>query len=479
MRRRSFLAGMVAAGAAPWFAIGAPKRKRLVRIGLIGCGGRMAASTEYGILNFMCGPDEEIVCMCDPDPSAFDRVRAIVKERQSAEAATKIRAFNDYREMLDSMGDRLDAVAIATPNHHHAPAALMAMQKGLHIYVEKPLALTIEEVGILQERQRQSGVVIQVGNQGHSAEGMKRLVELVQSGELGQIREVWAFDDRVNAMTYRPKSAPPPKGMDWNAWCGPAPLCDYYPTDGNFPALHPHDWHSWIGYGNGSIGNMGTHVLDPAFWALKLGSVHPTSVEALDIAPGCPGSWAWRNTIRWQFPGREGLDPVTLYWYDGAKNKEYMTPKHLDRIGTFQQRNWQNLPPIVEQLEQRYNANLGAIGTIYVGEKGTLAFGPHGSGLRFLPDTLRQTLGKVPKTLPRTKGLDHVGDWLRAVRDPFSPPSCDLDYSAPLATTVLLGNVAARAGKRKLEWDGTQVVNHPDANAYLKTTYRKGWELPA
>ncbi|MDD3545581.1 MAG: hypothetical protein PHG96_09535, partial [Kiritimatiellae bacterium] len=123
------------------------------------------------------------------------------------------------------------------------------MAKGLHVYVEKPMALTIDEVRLMHAAQKKSGVATQVGNHGHSDEGMRRLVEYIHSGALGQIHDVWAFDDRLNAMMYRPPKSEPPNGMDWDAWCGPAPLCDYYAPTADHNGMHPHDWHSWIGYG--------------------------------------------------------------------------------------------------------------------------------------------------------------------------------------------------------------------------------------
>ena len=446
-----------------------------IRLGLIGCGGRMGLSVNYGLVNNMCG--EEIVCLCDPDPSRWDKVRAVVKAHRPDVDVSKIRAYCDYHEMLECEGDGIDAVVIATPNHHHAPAAILAMSKGLHVYVEKPMALTVEEVDLMLAASMRYGVVTQVGNHGHSAEGMRRLVEYIQSGALGQVRDVWAFDDRLNAMMYRPPAAPPPTGMDWNAWCGPAPVCDYYAPTKDHHGLHPHDWHAWIGYGNGSIGNMGTHILDAAFWALRLGEVDPLAVEATDIQPGAEGSWSWRTTLRWDFPARKGMDAVALHWYDGVRDGIPYDREHVDRIGVCRKREYQNLPPIVEELERRYAQDLGNLGSIFVGEKGIMAIGQFGGGLQFVPNGLKKRLPKPPKTIPREKGLFHEIDWFRAIRNPERSCGCNFGYSAPLAKTVLLGNVAARVGLKRLAWDGPRITNDRAANAFLKTTYRKGWEI--
>lgn len=484
MKRRQFLNACLMAGSASVFNIGCAGFGRgrarqiadgaKIRLGLIGCGGRMCASMTYGILNNLC--TEEIVCLCDPDPSRRNAAKRIVKARQPQADVSKIATYCDYREMLEKEGGRIDAVVISTPNHHHAPAALLAMSMGLHVYVEKPMALTIEEVRLMHAAAKRYGVATQVGNHGHSQEGMRRLVEYVTAGQIGQIRDVYCFDDRLNAMPYRPPAAPPPAGVDWDAWCGPAPVCDYYAPTKDHGGMHPHDWHSWIGYGNGSIGNMGTHIIDPVFWALDLGSVGPESVVADDVVEGCPGSWTTRNTIRWRFPARKGFDAVTLHWYDGVRDGVPYDLAHVDRIGCCRKREYQNLPPIVEEVEKKYGVELGALGALFVGEKGFVRIGAHGDGLVFAPKDLYKP--KPPKTIRREKKLDHQVDWLRAIRNPDRPAGCDFDYSAPLAETVLLGNVVARAGKgRELLWDGTRVTNDEKANAFLSTTYRSGWDI--
>ena len=485
MNRRNFIGIGLAAGAMPLFNIGCAgfgtSRARQIasgakiRLGLIGCGGRMGLHLNYGILNNLC--TEEIVCLCDPDPIRRDKARAVVKAHQPQTDVSKIPGYTDYREMLEKEGGRIDAVVIATPNHHHATAAIRAMSMGLHAYVEKPMALTIEEVRAMHAAAKRYGVVTQVGNHGHSEEGMRRLVEYIAAGQIGQVHDVYCFDDRLNAMRYRPPAARPPEGMDWDSWCGPAPVCDYYASTPDHHGIHPHDWHSWIGYGNGSIGNMGTHIIDPVFWALHLGEVHPTSVVADDAEPGCEGSWTWRTTIRWRFPARKGFDAMTLHWYDGVKDGIPYDREHVTRIGCCTKREFQNLPPIVEEVERKYGVELGALGSLFVGEKGFIRIGPHGDALVFAPKDLYKP--KPPKFLPREKGLDHQTDWLRAIRNPSRQAGCNFDYSAPLAETVLLGNVAARAGKGvELAWDGAKVTNRAAANAFLGTTYRKGWDLP-
>ncbi len=447
-----------------------------LRLALIGCGGRMGAIKGgiYGIVHTPLRLGEEVVAMIDPDPKMREKMKEMIRHWQPNCDVERIQEFTDYREFFAKGGCGADAVMIATPNHHHCLAAVMAMRMGMHVYVEKPMALTIEEVRLMHAAAKSSAVVTQVGNHGHSEEGMRRLVEYIAAGTIGQVHDVYCYDDRLNSMRYRPKASPPPPGMDWDSWCGPASVCDYYAATEDHNGLHPHDWHSWIGYGNGAIGNMGTHIIDPVFWALDLGKVSPESVMATDLEPGCEGSWTWRNALHWRFPARDQFDAVTLHWFDGVKNGIPYDRKHVDRIGCARKREYQNLPPIVEEVERKYGVDLGALGALFVGEKGFIRIGPHGDALVFAPRELYKS--KPAKTLPREKGLDHQVDWLRSIRNPGRPTGCNFDYSAPLAETVLLGNVVAQVGKKcELKWDGEKVTNNAAANAFLRADYRRGW----
>ncbi len=486
MKRRTFLK---MASALPLFNIGCAgfghsrahkiAHGAKIRLALIGCGSRMGHSVRYGILNEF--HDEEIVCICDPDPANRKKVLNTIFARNPSIDVSKIRQYFDYRQMFEKEAGSLDAAVIATPNHHHALAAVLAMNKGLHVYVEKPMALTVEEVVMMERAQRASGAVLQVGNQGHSSEGMRRFVEFVKAGVFGQIREVWCYCDRINAMSYRPPAAPPPSGMDWDLWCGPAKICDYYKGTEDHQGMHPHDWHSWIGYGNGSIGNMGTHIMDAAFWALDLCKTSPRSVVASDVKWGAEGSWSLRTHVRWRFPEHGDFAPVDLHWYDGIVDGVSMTKKYVDMIGCCRKREYQFMPPVIEEVEKKYNAHLSALGSVFIGEKGCAYIGTWGESLQvFLDDMKKGTLSSVPKTLPREKRMTHGADWLRAIRDRSRPCGCNIKYSAPLAKTVLLGNVAPLAGAgNELEWNGSRITNNEAANRYLATGYRRGWEIEA
>ncbi len=480
MKRRDFL--KLAAAGVPAFNIGsllaAPLAKRIaqggkIRVALIGCGAQMT-----GLIRRMGGDQNvQVVALVDPLPSGIRAVKASAKKFYGSFDFTGAWEGADYREMFEKVGDRIDAAFVATPNHHHAIPALMAIRRGIHVYVEKPLALTLEEVSLLAREAKKFGVVTQVGNYGHSTKAMKMCVDAVRNGVIGDVTEVYSYSDRVNSMFFRPPASEPPKGMDWDIWCGPAPVCEFYGPHEGRTGLHPHDWHSWIGYGNGSIGNMGTHIMDAPFWALDLGKTGPESVEAKEVAWGCPGAWAYRDTIDFKYPARGNLPPVTLHWYDGIRDGVPIAVSHMERCyNILKKRSDLNFPPALLEFEKKYNlekAPLAFMGSVFIGTKGAIWHCFH-SSLRFFP----KGIGKdFIKNKAGYQANEHVMEFLNAVRE-AREANTGFDYSIPLAQTVLLGNVAARAGKKKLLWDGTRITNDESANAYLKTTYRPGWELP-
>jgi hypothetical protein len=223
---------------------------------------------------------------------------------------------------------------------------------------------------------------------------------------------------------------------------------------------------------------MGTHIMDAPFWALDLGKTGPESVEAKDVAWGCPGAWAYRDTIDYTFPARGNLPPVTLHWYDGIRDGVPIAVSHMERCyNILKKRSDLNFPPALLEFEKKYNlekAPLAFMGSVFIGTKGAIWHCFH-SSLRFFP----KGIGKdFIKNKAGYQANEHVMEFLNAVRE-GREANTGFDYSIPLAQTVLLGNVAARAGKKKLLWDGTRITNDESANAYLKTTYRAGWELPS
>ena len=370
------------------------------------------------------------------------------------------------------MGSSVDAAIIASNQQTHAPIAIACMKRGIHVYVEKPICYSEEEADLLAAAARKYDVVTQAGHHGHSGPFQPLVAEYVQSGALGQIREVWSWSDRFNAQRKLSPVIDPPKGMNWDLWVGPAEMRPYRRS------YLGQRWYDIRGFGNGSLGNMGNHVLDAPFWAMNLMNTPPTAVTMEDMSYVCPESWPTRETLTYEFPARPGMEPFKLHWTDGIHDD---VPIDEDVQYHYAKREWMNFPPIVLELEKKYKMNLGNIGTLFMGEKGILWAGQFGNAFQFVPLSLKKQIPVPPQKYRRlAKGKSHVHEFFDAIREGRKANADFVEYAVPLVKTVLLGNVvalAARDGKPRVEWDGTRVTNNPAANAYCKTTYRKGWEI--
>lgn len=396
---------------------------------------------------------ENIVALCDIDQSYAAK---------TFQEYPRAKVYRDYRELLDQQKD-LDAVIIATPDHTHAVIAMAAMRAGKHVYVQKPMTYSVHEARTLTEMARQNKIVTQMGNQGHSHEGTRLVCEWISAGVIGTVREVDAWTNRPvwpqGVEVGRPKETPPVlAGLDWDRWLGPAPYRPYH------PAYVPGTWRAWCDFGTGSLGDLGCHILDAAFWALNL--KYPVSVE------GCISTYwhdLWKKTeprnetfprstiVRYRFPARGGFPPLKLTWWDGGM-----------------------MPPRPEGLDPEAELGDSDGGLVFRGDKGVLICGCYGRSPRVFPESLRADLPKVPKVLPRIAGgmEGHEQDWVRACKGGV-PASSNFDYSGPLSETVLMGNLAVRFPNRLLLWDGEkmEVTNDKDANRYVRRPYREGWTL--
>ena len=443
---------------------GGQPAKTQLRVALIGCG-------ERGIsAHIPAACDERLVAVVDADENNIAKALKRAKEADAKINITGVHTFTDYRKLFDTMGKELDAVIIATPNHQHALPAVLAMQRGIHVYLEKPLAHDINEVRTLVAAARKHRVATQMGNQGHSGESCRRLCEYVWAGAIGTVREVHCWSNRANGGTGgRPPSKPVPAGLHWDAWIGPAPYRDYHDD------LHPHEWHTWYDFGNGSLGNMGCHVMDAAFWALKLS--HPTAIEMEELVGGSSERYPMSTRLRWDFPARAELAPVKVYWYDGVRpGMDYIGQKLIGKNDSVKAVAY-NRPPLVNELEKECHRDLGGNGALYIGDKGVMYTGTYGDSMRILPEEKHKAFPMPPASLPRIKG-SHQSDFFRACRG--GEPACsNFDYAAPLAELVVLGNLAMRAGVGlKVEWDGPNMrcTNLSELNQYLQRTNRDGWQ---
>ncbi len=313
MTRRGFL-GSAAAGAAMFTFIparvlgaeGTPSANNKLNIAGVGVGGMGG-----GNIGAMAG-SENIVALCDVD---WDYAKGTFEKYPNA------KKFKDYRKMLDEMGKDIDAVVIATPDHTHAIIAMECMRRGKHVYVQKPLTKTVYEARMLTEAARKYKVVTQMGNQGHSGDGIRNICEWVWDGAIGQVRDVHAWTNRPvwpQGMDRPKEEMSVPETLDWDLWLGPAPHRPYH------RAYHPWDWRAWVDFGTGALGDMACHIMDPIFWALKLkypvsaqGSYASNVVEKWKKV-GVNETYPLGSMIHLEYPEREGLPAVKVHWYDGG-----------------------------------------------------------------------------------------------------------------------------------------------------------------
>ena len=487
MERRDFLKLTAAAGVLPLFNIGCvgfgEGRARQIakgaklRVALIGCGAQARQIINAILL-------EKLVAIVDPDPAQLalmDKEVAALKNAACSANYAGVKKFATYQDMFDAVGDELDAIVVETPNHQHILPALMAIRRGIHVFLDKPLVLTAAEGDLLlAEARKHPGLVTQTGTYGHTFPSMKYCVDRIREGALGEISEVWSYDDRCNSIYQRPAAVPPPKGMSWDLWCGGSPICDFYPDSPDQDGMHPHGWHSWINYGNGSIGNLGMHIMDVAFLALDLGAKAPDRVICHDAKFACPGAWAYRDEIEFHFPAAAGRGEVALHWWDGLKDGVPYDKEHLTKYGIPHKREWLNIPPRVLEIEKKYGFEKDPFyknGTLFIGTKGCLWFTHHG-GYRFMPSSTGWCHPRLDRQADfnyRRNTLPHVREFYTAIRE-RREANDNFEYGVPLAKAVCLGNLAALAGRGAvLNWDGHHVTNNSKIDKLVTKEYRKGW----
>ncbi|MFP4192159.1 MAG: Gfo/Idh/MocA family protein [Candidatus Hydrogenedentota bacterium] len=431
--RRSFLASSAAATAGLALAprIGAQSANDKLNIAAIGAGGQ-------GMSNLDNCRSENIVALCD-----VDEERAAQAFAEWPDAAR----FTDYRQMLDEMGNEIDAVIVATPDHTHANPALACMQAGKHVYVEKPLTHSIEEARILTEAARYHNVATQMGNQGNAGDGVRQVCEMIWGGHIGQVHTAHIWSDRPiwpQGMEAPEKEMEVPDTLDWDLWLGPRSYRPYHES------YLPFDWRGWWDFGCGALGDMACHNMNPSYKALHLG--FPDEVELVRQEGMTDAAAPNSSVIRYHFPARRGMDPVEVFWYDGGE-----------------------LPPRPEGVPEDEELGQGEQGSLLIGEDGILTFGTHAENVRLLPAAEMEDFELPEPRIPSSPG--HRLEWIQAAKGGPRALS-NFDYSGPFTEMVLLGNVAIRAGER-LEWDAEnmRVTNNEAANQYVRNEYREGWEL--
>lgn len=485
--RRKFIGttAMAAAGLTllPGFTLGGNGRLApgdRLNIAGIGVGGVGATNLKNCSL-------ENIVALCDVDDEY---------SKKTYETYPNAKRYRDYRKMFDEMGKEIDAVIIATPDHTHAIIAAEAMRRGMHVYLQKPLTHSVYESRLLAKLAKQYNVVTQMGNQGNSGDGIRKICEWLWDDAIGEIKEAHAWTNRPiwpQGLQRPEETFPIPSTLDWDLFLGPAPERPYHPS------YHPWNWRAWWDYGTGALGDMGCHIFDPVFKALVLGN--PTFLYGSSSQVNTESA-PISSMVHYEFPdrGKQGklkLVPVKVTWYDGGL-----------------------LPPRPAELPDGVPMGDWNGGCLFIGTKGKLLCDAYGMNPRLLPEELDKEYKRPAPSLRRIENAmqgGHEADWLRACKESASSrvePSSNFAYAGPMNEVVVMGNLAIRLQdlKRKLKWDAekmmitnisdtdeirvvttdkfTVINGHPHfdtkyatikakpaAEEYVKHNYRQGWKL--
>jgi len=425
----------------------------------IGVGGKGTSD----LTGFAKNPAAKISFLCDVD----DNMAA-----ESVKNFPKAKFYKDFRQMLDREAANIDAVSVSTPDHTHAVAAMAAMQRGKHVYVQKPLTHDIYEARMLTEAANKYKVVTQMGNQMASADDVRRMKEMYNAGLIGDVTHVWAWTNRP----VWPQGVATPTGknevpahLDWDLWLGPNKRIDYH------PAYHPFNWRGWWDFGTGALGDMACHVMDPFFRILPVD--YPSEVECstttvwkgffdeASYPDSCPAS----SIIHLKFPRTDRKAAITMTWMDGG-----LLPKRPDEL----------LP---EETMGDWDG-----GIIFEGTKGKMMAGCYGKNPVLLPTSRMRTDTLPAPTLPRVpNGQEgHYTEWVNACIKGFGAHkalSSTFDFAGPFTEAVLMGNLALRSyglkdgknytGRKKLLWDAKnmKITNFEGANQFVRRDYRQGW----
>ncbi len=397
------------------------------------------------VLAFASHPQVAITALCDVDATRL---------RRAAKVFPEARCYQDWRELLAKEGDKIDSVNVSTPDHMHAPISMSAINMGKHVYVQKPLTHDVFEARRVTEAAAKSQIATQMGIQVNSSTAYRSAVKLIRDGVIGRVKRVHAWSNKPSSK-YRPTGPRPqgqdpvPSALDWNAWLGTAPERPY--KEGVY---HPTWWRGWQDFGVGWLGDMGCHIIDTPFQALKLTA--PLRIRA-EVEPAWLNglarraeTWPTWQILHYTFPGNEMTVDKTLSftWSDGGKYPPDELRKEIDN--------------------QQYPTQ----GSLIIGEAGSLLV-PHVASPQLFSKTRSKDIA-IPDLAPR----DHYHHWIDACLGKATT-AAGFDYSGPLTETVLLGTVALRCAGEELAWDAArmEVTNVPEANQYLRRNYRSGWAV--
>jgi len=391
-----------------------------------------------GLLRDPAIAGQNIVALCDVDWNYAAR---------TARNFPNVERFDDYRVMLERVKG-LDAVMIATPDHMHAPITIAALRAGKHVYVEKPMAHTIEEARVMTRVARETALVTQMGNNGHANDSLRQTREWIQAGVIGAIKEVHCWSDRPGKWWTQDRERPTeepatPAEMEWNLWLGAAPVRPYHSY------YHPKAWRGWFDFGTGALGDMAVHNIDPAFYALDLDAPTATESKSSPLKNESYPSW---QIITWEFAAKGNRPALKAYWYDGDKKPQRPT-------------------------ELEAGLELGDNGIYFVGDKGVMLCGGWSGTPCLIPQSKRETFRTPPPTIPRSIG--HRAEWVQACKDRKPEDAkAGFAYSGPFTEALLVGNLATRLQKR-IEWDSVNMraTNALEAEPLIRKRYRSGFGI--
>lgn len=406
-----------------------------LNIAAVGTQGRAAANIS-GV------SDQNIVALADTSLSCLE---------QAGKTYPHARRYRDFRVMLEKEADKIDAVVVGCADHTHAPAAAMAMRLGKHCYCEKPLTHTVYESRVLAELAQENELATQMGTQIHANNNYRRVVELVEGGAIGEIREVhvWVGVDYSKRRLITGKQTP--TDVDWDLWLGPSPdrpYCECVDAEGKVAPVHRFNWRWFWDYGSGGLGDFGCHYMDLAHWALQL--KHPTSVVATGPQPFLVSTTSGIQ-VKYEYPSRGKLPPVSLTWYDGDQKPELLGKLRDGQGGPFG----------------------NSSGQLFVGSDGMII--SNYSQHRLLPEDRFADFQRPDPTIPDSIG--HHKEWIHAIKE-GGTTTCNFDYSGALSEAVLLGVASYRSGEA-IEWDAKnlKVTNSERAQQFIHKEYRAGWTL--
>jgi predicted dehydrogenase len=420
----------------------------------IGAGGK----GESDLFEFSKSPNANIAYLCDVDDRQI---------KKSLGRFPKAIRYYDFREMLEKEHKSIDAVSVSIPDNCHAVAAVAAMQLGKHVYVQKPLTHDIYEARLLTEYAKRYKVVTQMGNQGSSGDGVRTMQEWYRAGIIGDATEIKVWTNRPvwPQGTGTPKSTDPvPPELKWDLWLGPAKEETYHKE------YVPFSWRGFWAFGTGALGDMGCHLIDPAF--KTTGLLYPSEVECSQVSifekmwtpdyfpESCPAA----SSVILNFPGKDGKPNVKLHWMDGG-----IVPERPEELGA----------------DEQFGGNDG--GVLIIGTKGKMTCGTYGSNPQLLPTSKTKEVN-IPQTIARVPE-GHYVQWVNACLAGYGRKevSSPFEYAGPLTETILMGNLALRAsnikkgtsfpGRKKLLWDAVnmKITNFDEANQFVKREYRAGW----